>query len=379
MIKNISEVGDLKGVKALMCVDFNVPIKNGIVLEDFRLRKVAPTIEFLREKGAKTILIGHVETPKDHPTLAPVVEHLKKLGISVEFVKNYRNAREKIEKMNDGDIVVLENIREHKEEIENDKGFAKELASLADIYINEAFSVSHRNHVSVSAITEFLPSYAGMLFQKEINYLSTAFNPDHPFLFILCGIKFETKLPLLEKFIGIADNVFVGGALANDFLKEKGKEVGKSIVSEKNFNLGRFSNNPKLLLPVDVVVFGKDTMIKDVNNIAREDAVYDAGPKTMNVLDKAISNAKYILWNGPLGAYEQGFTEPTKELAFLIASATARGARSILGGGDTLAALSDLKLEKEFTFVSTGGGAMLEYLAKGTLPGIQALENGMKE
>ena len=364
-MKYLRELTDLDGVKVLMRLDLNVPVREGRVCDDFRMRKVLPTIKFLQDKKAKIILISHIEAAggnkKDKPSLEPVCEHFKKLGIECVFVKEYKDALQTIENVTPGQVILLENLRMHEGETKNDKKFAQELASLADLYVNEAFAVSHRAHASVSAITEFIPSYGGLLLEQEVKHLSSAFNPDRPFLFILGGAKFETKLPLFEKFMGIADKVFVGGALANNFLKEQGVDVGTSLVSEEHFNLGRFSNNPKLLLPVD--------------HISKDGAIFDAGPQTLELLKSAIAEAKYILWNGPLGAYEMGYKEPTLELARMIALATKNGAKSILGGGDTLGAIGELGIEDQYTFVSTGGGAMLEFLAQGTLPAIDALEN----
>lgn len=354
-MKFLKDIKELDGVRVLVRLDLNVPVTGGVVADDFRIRKIIPTIKYLQDKKAKIILMSHIGDGEARESLSPVVDCLKKLGVNCVFVKDYRKVLE-----NKDQIILLENLREHEGEMKNDKAFAKELASLGDIYINEAFAVSHRKHASVSAITEFIPSYAGFLFEEEIKHLSTAFTPDHPFLFILGGAKFETKLPLIEKFINIADKVFVGGALANNFFKEQGRLVGKSLVSPQDFNLSRFFNNPKLILPID--------------EVWKDDAILDVGPETVSRLEEEVKKAKYILWNGPLGLYEQGFKEPTLALAKMIASATKNGAKSILGGGDTLAVIAELGIEDKFTFVSTGGGAMLEFLAKGTLPGIEALK-----
>ena len=372
-MKYLRNIEKLEGVKILLRLDLNVPIQNDVVMDDFRIRKILPTISYLQKKKAKIIMMSHIESSTHHSSLSPIAEHIKKMGIECVFVKNYKNALKEIEKL-DNCVILLENLREHEGEMKNDRAFARELASLGDIYVNEAFAVSHREHASISAITEFLPSYAGLLFEEEIRHLSTAFNPDHPFLFILGGAKFETKLPLIEKFLNIADKVFVGGALANNFFKEQGKEIGESVVSEKNFNLSRFIGNPRLLLPIDAVVVDGKTLIKNTDNIFSDETIYDAGPETIKLLEKEINSAKYILWNGPLGAYEQGFMQPTLDLAKMVAESTLNGTKSILGGGDTLATISHLKIEDKFTFVSTGGGAMLEFLADGTLVGIEALE-----
>jgi phosphoglycerate kinase len=364
-MKYLRELNDLKGVKVLVRVDFNVPVQDGKVLDDFRIRKILPTLSYLQAKKARIILMSHIEVPanspsKEKPSMAPIAQHLEKMGVSCVFVKKYREARPSIETLDSGCIILLENLRMNEGESKNDRGFAHELASLGDIYVNEAFSVSHRAHASVSAITEFLPSYGGLLFEQEVKNLSSVFHPEHPFLFILGGAKFETKLPLIEKFMGIADKVFVGGALANNFFKEQGKDIGTSLVSPDNFNLSRFFNSPKLLLPIDSVI--------------KDGAIFDSGAETIKLLEKEVANAKHILWNGPLGAYEMGFKQPTLDLAHMLARATQSGSKTILGGGDTLAAIAELGTEDTYTFVSTGGGAMLEFLAQGTLPGIEALE-----
>jgi len=377
-MKYLRDLKNLDGVKVLVRLDLNVPIENGKIVDDFRIRKILPTIYFLQNQNAKIILMSHLETPSDKPTLAPVAEHFKSLGIGCIFIKNYKNATSSLENLSSGSVILLENLRKYEGEKENDKTFAKELASLGDIYVNDAFAVSHRAHASVSAITGFIPSYAGLLFEEEIKHLSTAFNPDHPFLFILAGAKFETKLPLIEKFINIADNVFVGGALANNFFKEQGKEIGQSLVSPENFNLSSFFDNPKLLLPIDTVVVDGITSIKKVGTIKSDEIMFDAGPETIKMLEEIVKKAKYILWNGPLGAYEHGYKQSTLDIAQIVARATSLGVKSIIGGGDTLAAVAELEIEDKFTFVSTGGGAMLDYLAKGTLPGIEALTSEEK-
>jgi phosphoglycerate kinase len=218
--------------------------------------------------------------------------------------------------------------------------------------------------------------------EKQIANLSKAFDPAHPFLFILGGAKFETKLPLLSRFMDIADTIFVGGALASDFFKAKGYEVGKSLVSDmddsrfKIQDLKKYADNPKLLLPVDVTL--KDKAVKSPDSLASDDAIMDSGPKTVALLESKAQGSKFILWNGPLGVYEDGYRQPTLDLAKAIGEATLHGAETIVGGGDTVAAIAELGLSDKFSFVSTGGGAMLDFLAEGTLPGIQALEDSQE-
>jgi phosphoglycerate kinase len=371
-MKYIRDIENLNAVVSMVRTDFNVPVANGKVVDDFRIRKSLPTIEYLRSKGAKVVLISHIEN--DNPTLSPIVPVLEDLGVPVVFVKNYRNAREEIDKMSSGAVILLENLRDHDGEKENDEKFAKELASLADVYINDAFSVCHREHASVSAITKFIPSYAGLLLEQEINHLSTAFNPPHPFLFILGGAKFSTKLPLIKRFIDIADKLFVGGALANNFYKESGVEIGISTVSPEDFGLSEYMKSGKIILPPDgIAVSDRGVETKSMMEIARDEKVLDAGPETMKILEREISSAKYILWNGPTGNYELGYKETTIDLAKMLAKATSNGVTTIVGGGDTLATIAELKNVDQYTFVSTGGGAMLDFLSSGTLPGIKAL------
>lgn len=370
-MKVLDDIEFLDGVKVLVRADFNVPIVDDKVADDFRIRMTLPTIEYLRQKRAKVILISHLESNDGtNPSLGPVADRLGELGVPITFIDDYKKANEIIE--NGNGCFLLENLRFFEGEKANDVKFAKELASLADIYVNEAFSVCHRKHASMIGVPKFLPSYAGRQVQKEVQNLAKAFNPPRPFVFILGGAKFETKLPLMEKFIDIADTVFVGGALATDFFKEKGYEVGQSLVSAGDFKLGCFLDNGKMMLPVDIINQKKE--IKSADSLGKEDRIMDGGPRTLELLGEKITSAKFILWNGPLGLYEAGYKNATLQLARLIASTSQNGAESILGGGDTLAAIAEAHLGDKITFMSTGGGAMLEFLAKGTLPGLEALD-----
>lgn len=368
-MKTLKDLHITKGMKVLVRFDFNVSVVNKKVVDDFRIRKALLTLNYLREKKAKVIIISHIESIK---TLEPVHQHLVNMGIQNVFVKNYRNALAAIE---ENDIVFLENLRAHAGEKENNEEFAQELASLGDVYVNDAFSVSHREHASVSAIARYIPSYIGFQFEEEIKNLSAAFKPERPFLFILGGAKFDTKLPLIEKFMQTADHVFVGGALAHNFFVEQGYEIGKSVVSPEKFNLQKYFGDAKLLLPIDMVIKRGDKVMNiDLGEVEKSDIIVDAGPKTLELLRKAVNNSAQILWNGPLGAYEQGYTEPTIELAKMVSESKAK---TIVGGGDTLAAIAKLGIEDKFSFVSTGGGAMLDYLAHETLPAIQAMDKGI--
>jgi phosphoglycerate kinase len=379
-MKTLRDIQNLQGVKVLVRADFNVPIQNGVVADNYRIRMAMPTIDFLTSRGAKVILVSHIEANKSETvpvnvnSLKPVAAEFAKLGRKIQFVENVKNTYQIIETtLKNGEVMLLENIRSFPGEEANDVGFAEELASLADIYVNEAFPVSHRSHASIVGVPKYLPSYAGLQFEQEVRHLSRSFNPPHPFLFILGGAKFGTKLPLVERFIQLADTVFIGGALANDLLKEKQYEIGRSLISKGDFDFKHIVSSEKLLLPIDITNDKRE--VKNVGTLTPEDVILDAGPRTLALLKEKIDAAKFILWNGPLGLYEQGYQEPTLGLAKLIGDATSRGAETVVGGGDTVAAIATLGMADKITFISTGGGAMLDFLAKGTLPGIEALES----
>ncbi len=372
-MKSIKTLKDIKGKRVLVRVDFNVPIEKGIVLDDFRIKKAIPTIEFLSKKGAKVILISHLG--KDGESLKPIFKKLKKI-IKSSFEENVfgESVSNKILSMKNGEVLLLENIRREKGEQAKDINFAKALSSLADIYVNDAFSVSHREDSSVVLLPKLLPSFVGFQMENEIKELSTVFNnPKHPFLFILGGAKFSTKMPLIKKYLKLADYIFIGGALANDFLKSKGFNVGRSLVDSENYGIDRLLKNKKILLPKDVLVLNPKGILtnKSVGLIMEDEVILDIGKDTVKELVEIVGKSKMILWNGPLGKYENGGDISTKKILKAI---SATHTKSIIGGGDTAALVSDMKMEKKFSFVSTGGGATLEFLSKGTLTGIKALK-----
>ena len=378
-INFLSYLSDVQGLPILVRLDFNVPVAEGRVVNDYRIKKTLPTINFLREQKAKIIILSHIEGASD--TLHPVFEYLKHL-MPISFCPDVladgpTGGAAMIEKMMPGDVLLCENVRQYPGEKKNDPAFTKKLSSLGVAYVNDAFSVSHRSHASVVGLAKMLPGFIGLQFEKEVKALSSCFSPVHPFLFILAGAKFETKLPLVQKFLKIADTIFIGGALANDLYKARGLAVGTSLVSDVggDNSLAELVADRHIIVPADVVVYSEQgirTIMPD--GIAVDEAVMDAGPKTLEQLREIIRSARHILWNGPLGAYEHGFVEPTQELAKIVAEATGRGATTIIGGGDTLAAAGNAGAESLFTFVSTGGGAMLDFLAAGTLPGLEALK-----
>lgn len=367
---------DVKGKRVLIRLDLNVPTQDSEVLNAFRIKKQLPTLKFLQDQGARIIGISHIShaTKKDMISLKPVYEYLKNELLNVSFFEGKEIGAETIEQskqLANGHMLLLENLRFNKGEEGNDEAFAKELSELGDIYVNEAFSASHREHASIVGVPQHLPHYAGLLLQTEIENLSKAFSPEQPFYMILGGAKFSTKLPLVEKFLDSAEKIFVCGALAHDFYVAQGLEVGKSLV-DQDVNIEHLLDNEKISLPTDVVVqttAGKET--KNIVDVSSEDVIFDAGPQYVDTIINTLSDAKFILWNGPLGNYEYGFKEGTETLAKGIAHL---GAFSIVGGGDTVASIEEYNIEDKFGFVSTGGGAMLEFLANGTLPGLEALK-----
>ena len=362
---------DVKGKRVFVRADFNVPISNGKVADSFRIEKTLETIQYLVAGGAHIILASHIENDAGENSLRPVYEYLQE-KFPMEFVCEYypNTPVELGHAFENGKIVLLENLRKYEGEKNNDDVFAKHLSSFADIFVNESFATSHRRHASLVKIPTYIPAYAGIVFEQEVTELSRAFHPEHPFLFILGGAKFETKLPLIQKFFALADKVFIGGALANDFLKAKGVNTGISLLSKGNISVAEFLTD-KLILPVDVRVKTADGVkVKKIEEIDDGDFIVDVGPQTIESMDSIILDSKFILWNGPLGNYEIGFKDSTLELAKKIANSSAM---SIVGGGDTVASIAELGLSSKFSFISTGGGAMLDFLANETLPGIEAL------
>ncbi len=361
----------------------NVPIENGVVANDYRLRRALPTITYLAERGARVILVSHIGE-KGTETLLPVAEALKTLIAKVSFCSTTigTEARSAIRALLPGGVLVLENVRRNRGEVMNDPAFAKELATLADVFVEDSFDTCHRAHASIVGVPTLLPSYAGLLLQEEMKELGKAGHPKKPAIAIIGGAKFSTKEPVLKSLLTTYDQVYVGGALANDFLKASGNSVGASLVSGASPDeIAPLLENKKLILPKDVVVIPKEAQgaddvrmhsrVRAVNAVKDDEIILDMGPDSSTRLAHAARAAKTILWNGPLGNYEHGFTDATNMLAKAIAES---GAHSVVGGGDTVAAIEMLGILHRFSFVSTGGGAMLDLIAKGTLPGIDVLK-----
>lgn len=372
-LRLITECEELRGKRVLLRLDLNVPLEKGQVRDTYRVDQSLPTIEFLRNKGARVILLSHIGKGNPEDTLLPVAEYLQK-KIPLTFLGQLMSPKNGgiINSMKEGDVVLLENLRHEKGEEANDPSFARSLAALGDIYVNDAFAVSHRAHASVVGIPAFIPAYAGLLLAEEFKRLSVAFAPEHPFLFVLGGAKGSTKIPLLKKFLGIADHVFVGGVAANDFLKASGHEIGESVADLSEIDgIKAYSTHKRLILPSDVVVKNKNgNEGRNVVDVRPGDMIVDIGPKSLEDMKTVVASAALIVWNGPLGYYEEGFVEGTRGLLSLVANSHAT---SILGGGDTVALTKEMGFLDRFSFVSTGGGAMLDFLLNETLPGIDAL------
>jgi len=366
-LPNILKAKKLKGKRVLIRVDFNVPIKNASVADDFRIQKALPTLKFLRDSGAKIFILSHIGREKTD-TLLPVSKHLEPL-FPHTFISDF--ATHDFSQMQNGDAVLLDNLRKYDGEKAGDKAFAKSLSLLGDVYVNEAFPVSHRKDASVFALPKLLPAHFGPLFIEEFDNLSLALKKHKPFLVMLGGAKFETKLPLVKKYLKTADAVFVGGALANDFYKLKKCEIGTSLVDDSINSLKPLLKAKNLLLPSDVVVDGPSgKIVRSENSIESTEKIMDDGPDTVKMLESLISKAKFVLWNGPFGNYEAGFDGATVAIAEAIGKSNAH---AVVGGGDTVAAIEKCGIKNKNIFVSTAGGAMLDFLANGTLPGIEAI------
>ncbi|MBW2977201.1 phosphoglycerate kinase [Candidatus Woesearchaeota archaeon] len=390
---------DIEGKKVLVRVDYNVPVKGGMVADDARLKASVPTINFLLEKNCKIILMSHLGRPqkllkkgksfeevKKELTLKPVAEDLSDiLGMNVVFAENSIGLDSVDSNIPEGDIVLLENIQFNRGETKNDDAYAEKLASLADVYVNDGFGQSHRDYASFCAITKFLPSCAGFLVEKEVNELSKILSPERPFIAIVAGAKAD-KIGALKALADKADKILVGGVLANTFLKAKGFEIGASKFDDETFSAAKEiigTAGKKLLLPSDFTIADKFDKDADTNVIAADKVPkgwmsLDIGPETIENYKEELKNAKTVLWAGPLGVFEiENFSKGTKEIGEFL------GALEIIkiaGGGDTVAAINSFGLRDKMTHVSTGGGASLEFIEKdGKLPALAALEQAYKK
>jgi phosphoglycerate kinase len=372
-IRTITEAGNLEGKRVIVRGSFNVPVKDGVVQNAYRIVQGLSTLKYLQAQGARTIVIGHIGREKDE-TLMPVLSELKKyLPIEWGGAITDEALKGKVDTLQNGEMLLIENLRQDDRENDNNEAFAALIASYGDIYVNDAFDNAHREHASMVGVPKLLPAYAGINLAEELTNLEKVVVPEHPSLFIIGGAKFETKMPLVEKYLHIYDNVFVSGALMNDVFKAKGYEVGTSLVSDVSLAGAAFLEDEKLLIPIDVIVKGPNGVRTTTpDDVKADEAIMDSGPKTTELLASYIDKAKTVLWNGPFGNFEAGFEEGTVETVKHLA---ASNAFSVIGGGDTVAAIEKLGLNDKLGFVSTGGGAMLTYLENGSTPSIDCLKS----
>ncbi len=389
-MKSIKDNQDLNQKKILLRLDLNVPLKNGLITDETRINKILPIIEFLIKKKSKIIILSHIGRPKgtinNNLSLKPICENLeKKINQKISLINDniFKLKKEDLFKDPNDKIVILENVRFYKEEEENDTSFAKHLASLADLYVNDAFSCSHRSHTSVNKITKFLPSFAGLQLETEINALKKVTTEiKKPITCIIGGSKISTKIEIIKNLLPKFDNIIIVGGMANNIIKYKGNQIGKSIKDENCEEIVKeiFETKKKysceIIFPEDVLVgknFNDKSEVKNTNNVNTNDIILDIGPKTIDKIKNVIELSKTVLWNGPAGYFENSnFANGSYEIAKAIANKH-KSIYSVVGGGDTIAVINQISDIKNFDFVSTAGGAFLEYLEGKELPGIKAL------
>ena len=391
MVLNTINEADLKGKRVLIRVDFNVPLKDGVVTDNTRIKAALPTIKYILDNGASLVVMTHLGRPKGQKnpaySLAPVAKEFEKLlGSKVTLASDVigPEVKKEVEALKPGEVLLLENVRFYAEEEKNDEAFAKELASYGDIYCNDAFGTAHRAHASTEGVSHYLPSYAGFLIEKEVKFMAPILeNPEKPLVAIIGGSKVSSKITVLESLVRTCDTIVIGGGMAYTFLKVQGHEIGKSLVEDdyletaKNFLAKAAEKGVKVILPVDHVAaaeFKEDAAPVAVDSIDIPENLMgmDIGPKTTAKIVEAVKSAKSVVWNGPMGVFEfASFAKGTEEVAKALA---ASDATTVVGGGDSVAAINKFGLAAQISHVSTGGGASLEFLEGKVLPGIKALE-----
>ena len=393
MKKTVKDI-EVKGKRALVRCDFNVPLKDGVITDDIRIVSALPTIRYLMEGGAKVILMSHLGRPDGEPkkefTLAPVAERLSQLlGTEVKFVSSDTVVDDKVKEaaaaLEDGQVMLLENVRFRKEETKNGADFAKELAQLGDFFVNDAFGTAHRAHASTAGVADYLPAVSGFLIEKEVEFLGNAVeNPKRPFVAIMGGAKVGDKIPVIENLLKKVDTLIIGGGMAYTFFKSQGLEIGTSILDKDNVELAAEllkkaeAAGVKMLLPVDCVCgkeFKNDTeyAVYSREAIPADMMGLDIGPETAKLYAQAVSDAATVVWNGPMGVFEMpNFAKGTRAVAEALAESSAV---TVIGGGDSAAAVEQFGLADKMTHISTGGGASLEFLEGKVLPGIAVIEN----
>ena len=384
--KTVKDI-DLKGKRVFLRVDFNVPMQDGKVTDDKRIKAALPTIQYVLDKGASLLLASHLGRPKGGPdrefSLRPAAEVLSSLlGIPVKMAPDCvgPEVEAMAKDLKPGEVMMLENTRFHTGEEKNDPELAKQMASLADVYVNDAFGSAHRGHASTEGIARFLPAVAGFLMEQELEYLGRAVsNPEHPYIAILGGAKISDKITVVENLLANCDKLIIGGGMANTFLAAKGLNMQDSLVEGASIETAKDileHAGDKLLLPVDAIIADKfdaeaNTQILEVDKIPAGWRMLDVGPKTLELYKQALTGAKLIVWNGPVGVFEMPkFAEGTFALAKMLAES---GATTVIGGGDSASAVKKAGVAQQMTHVSTGGGASLEYLEGKELPGVAAL------
>lgn len=394
MKKTVKDI-NWHNLTAIERCDFNVPLKDGKITDETRIIAALPTIKYLIDNGAKIVLLSHLGRPKGKPnedcSLKPVASKLSEhLGIDVKFLKSDNvvddGVKNEIKKLKAGEVAILENTRFRKEEEENDTDFAKELASLGDIFVQDAFGTAHRAHASTAGIASFLPAVVGFLIEKELNFLGkTLDSPERPFVAIMGGAKVKDKIPVITSLLEKVDTVIIGGGMSYTFFKARGFEIGKSICDDEGLELARDimaaadEKNVKFLIPVDTLAsfeFDNDSPSEtyDMDKIPEDRMGMDIGEKTIKLYKDELKNAKTVIWNGPMGVFEMpNFARGTEEIAKCLADL--KDAKTIIGGGDSAAAVAQFGLSDKMTHISTGGGASLEFIEGKSLPGISCIED----